>query len=161
MEYNENDTKLLVEAKGSAGETINQYSITNGNGLALSLQVSGEIQSYDYVEIGLYTMESFPLCEFGPFVITRIPMSQFLLKNGMIVVGVYHPIHQSKFAHVSYWTENNESKSVELNLKSTLDFWTKHMADIKEVSLKLMLSGYSQNAKKTFIRDIHVVNLIQ
>ena len=78
-EYKENGTSLLIDVAGKDSVTIEEYSISKGTGLLVGIQVSGEIQDFDEVEIGLYTNENAPLCGFGPFVITRISVSKFIL----------------------------------------------------------------------------------
>lgn len=161
MEFNHNGTKLLLEVKEDGLEgNITHYSIEKGKGLVLNLQVSGEIQSFDQVEVGLYTSENVPLCQFGPFVKTMIPTSRFLMSMKMIPTGVYHPQHQSQFAHVVFWSENNKNKGAELDLKETLKFWNQQLPDQDQITLKLMLSGSTMDNKQTFMRDINVVKLI-
>jgi hypothetical protein len=161
MEIQQNETKLHFEVVDSEDQTISSYSIENGDGMLLNFQVSGEIQAYDEVEVGLYTSENAPLCGFGSFVITRIPISKFLMTMGMVSAGIYHPKYQSKFAHVSFWTEDNSAKQVELDLKETLNYWESQFPEQKNLIIKMMLSGVSGSGSKTFIRDIDLITLIK
>ncbi len=160
MEVNENGTKLLFEVVDSEGQEITEYSIENGKGILLNVQVSGEIQSFEEVEVGLYTMENAPLCAFGPFVVTRIPLSKFIMSLGMISVGIYHPTFESKFAHVSFWTEDNTTQGVALDFKETLKFWKSQYPDKNKIEVKLMLSGVKDLNSKAFIRNVNLITLI-
>lgn len=161
MEYKENNTKLLIEALGKDDVKIKEYSIQSDDSLILSLQVSGDIQKYDYVEVGLYTNVGATLCPYGPFVKNMIPLTKFLKGFGMVKVGIYNPQYQSSFAHVSYWTENNTAKEVILDLQVTLKHWQQHISDKEKIELRLMLSGSTGDDKTTYMRDIKVVDLLQ
>jgi len=160
MEYKQNGTKLLIEALSDDKSKIETYKIGSTSGLILSLQVSGDIQKYDYVEAGLYTDVNAPLCAYGPFVKSLIPLSKFLMSLGMVNVGIYHPKHQSSFAHVSYWADNRKEKEVVLDLQETVKYWKQFLPDQKSIELKLMLSGSTGADKTTYMRDVKVVDLL-
>ncbi len=160
MEHIENDTKLIIQAVNGEKEIIDSFSLSSGGTFLLQIQVSGAIQGFDEVEIGIYSQNNLPLCPLGQLVVNRIPKSNFLMSDDLITMGVCAPGRESSFGHTTFFTEDNASPDIHLNFQVTSEFWKDNYGDLKEDQLLCMLTGIdSWGDNKTFMRGVPVLTL--
>lgn len=152
MDISENGTDIHISFTNGEGEKVTEFNPSIEE-LLLETQVSGKIQGFEQVEIGLYTEPAIPLCYFGTYVAVRIPIEKFILTSEWVKIGMKSPGKKSPFAHMTHWLEGNTEDNVYLNLDMFYQYWLDKFEDTESIELKMMLSGINGSDTEVLMRE--------
>lgn len=156
MDFEENGSSIHFTFKGEKRQEIIRYN-KDTEEVFLQTQISGRVQEYDFVEIGLYTNPSLPLCVKGAYVSVQIPVDKFIRSEGWVNIGIKAEGRTSSFAHMSHWELGNTDANVYLNFDNLYDVWTKTEFDLPQVELYMMLTGIRGGRAELIMRDKQVL----